>query len=118
MSHIAKVDIQFKDLKSIEAAAKRLSIKCEPVKKYCFYDGTTASGTAVYLNGWKYPVVIKEDGEAVFDNYNGSWGAQDKLDQLKQIYGVEVAKKQARLKGYSVTETQTTDGKIKLKINI
>jgi hypothetical protein len=114
MSHIAKVDIQFKDSNSLKEAAKRLGHKCEEVKNYRFYDGTVASGTVVYLPDWKYPVVIKDDGEAVYDNYNGHWGKQKELDQLKQIYGVEVAKKQARIKGYSCREVVQPDGKIKV----
>lgn len=118
MSHIAKVDIQFKDHKCLEEAAKRIGVRTERVKNYRFYDGTIASGTAVYLDGWKYPVVVKEDGEAVYDNYNGSWGTEDKLNKLKQHYGVEVAKKQAHLKGYTCTETVTADGKIKLKVQV
>ena len=117
MSHIAKVDIQFKDANSVIEAAKRLNYKYETVKNYRFYDGTTASGTSVQLPNWKYPVVIKEDGEAVYDNYNGSWGQQKYLDGFKQIYGVEVAKKQARIKGYSCREVQMEDGKIKLFVN-
>ena len=118
MSHIAKVDIQFKDAACITTAAKRLNHKCEVVKNYKFYDGTVANGTAVYLPGWKYPVVIKDNGEAVYDNYNGSWGKQSHLDELKQIYGVEVAKKQARIKGYSCREVQMEDGKIKLFVSL
>jgi len=118
MSHIAKVNIQFKDAVCITAAAKRLNHKCEVVKNYKFYDGTVVSGTAVYLPGWKYPVIIKDNGEAVYDNYSGSWGKQSHLDELKQIYGVEVAKKQARIKGYSCREVQMEDGRIKLFVNL
>jgi hypothetical protein len=118
MSHIAKVDIQLKDQKCVEEAAKRLGVKTERVTNYKFYDGTIATGTAVYLKGWRYPLVIKDDGEAVYDNYNGAWGENKYLNELKQIYGVEVAKKQARLKGYTCIEQKGSDGKITLKISV
>ena len=118
MSHIAKIDIQFKDITCILAAAKRLNYKCEKVTGFKFYDGTSATGTAVYLPNWRYPVVVAEDGEAVFDNYNGSWGKQEYLDGFKQIYGVETAKKQARIKGYSCREVQLEDGRIKLFVSM
>ena len=117
MSHIAKVDIQFKDISCIITAAKRLNYKCENVINCRFYDGTNVSGTAIYLPNWKYPIIIKEDGETVYDNYNGSWGKKEYLNGFKQIYGVEVAKKQARIKGYSCREISLPDGGIKLFVN-
>ena len=118
MSHIAKIDIQFQDINCIIETAKRLNYEYKQVSNFKFYDGTTATGTAVHLPNWKYPVVITEDGEAIYDDYGGSWGNREYLNKFKQIYGVEVAKKQARIKGYSCREVQLEDGKIKLYVNV
>jgi gamma-glutamylcyclotransferase (GGCT)/AIG2-like uncharacterized protein YtfP len=116
MSHIATIDIEFKDLNILKETCKRLSLKMEQVNNYRFYDGNTASGTAVYLEGWKYPMVITGDGKAVYDNYNGSWGKIEKLNTLKQYYGVEKSKKMARLKGMTCREVKLENGQIKLFI--
>ena len=76
-----------------------------------------ATGLAVELPDWRYPVVCQtETGEIHYDNYEGRWGEQRHLDRLKQIYAVEKAKSEARKAGHSVTERQLENGSIKLQI--
>ena len=43
------------------------------------------------------------------NGYNDSW-----LGRLKQAYGVEKAKAEAKKKGYRVTEQKQDDGRIRL----
>ena len=82
---------------------------------------TRETGMAVYLKDWKYPVVVKENGELAYDNYEGRWGDEAQLNKLKAYYGLEKAKIEARKKGYSVYERCVTNGYenyLELKINI
>ena len=88
-------------------------------------EGTTklfsgnATGLIVKLPDWKYPVVFNATtGEAKFDNYNGRWGDQARLDEFLQSYAVEKAKIEARKKGHSCTEQQLADGSIKLTVQV
>jgi hypothetical protein len=53
-----------------------------------------------------------------FDNYNGAWGKQCELDKLRQAYGVEKAKLEARRAGHSVSERLLADGSIKLTVSV
>jgi hypothetical protein len=57
-------------------------------------------------------------GELRYDNYGGRWGDQKHLDAFLQAYAVEKAKIEARRKGHSVSESQLTDGSVKLTINV
>lgn len=70
---------------------------------------------SVHLPGWKYPVAITADGKAYYDNHGGAWGAQNKLDQLKQTYAVGFVKAQAARQGFKVKTSQTqADGTVRL----
>ena len=53
-----------------------------------------------------------------YDNYNGHWGEQSKLNQFLQAYAVEKAKIEARKKGHMVTETSLQDGSIKVTVRV
>lgn len=114
MSHITKVSCQFNDLETLKAACTELGIKFEAVKDYKFYDSSVASGLAVHLPGWKYPAVITEDGNAVYDNYNGAWGSDDRMSELRQSYSTQTIKKIAKKKGFKLTETTLEDGRKQL----
>lgn len=54
-----------------------------------------------------YTAIISEFDSRT--NYGSTW-----VNRLKQTYGVKVAKKQARLKGFSVQETKKSDGTVTL----
>ena len=57
-------------------------------------------------------------GETKFDNYQGRWGKQERLDEFLQAYAVERTKIEARRKGYSVVEQSLQDGSIKLSLTV
>ncbi len=64
-----------------------------------------ATGLAVQLPGWKYPLVCHTaSGQVQFDNFGGHWGEQARLDQFLQAYAAEKTKLEARKQGHSVTE--------------
>ncbi len=117
MSHIVQIQTQVRDASAARAGARRLGLP-EPVTETVKLFSSTASGLAVRLKDWRYPVVFDlKTGASQFDNYNGNWGKQGRLDEFLQVYAVEKAKIEARRKGYSVTENQLKDGAIKLTIN-
>ncbi|MDP6557883.1 MAG: hypothetical protein QGF59_02495 [Pirellulaceae bacterium] len=76
MSHIVEIVTEVRDPAAIRAACQRLTLP-PPVH------GTTrlffgeATGWAVRLRDWKYPVVCDtESGKVHYDNYNGAWKGQ------------------------------------------
>ena len=78
-----------------------------------------ATGLAVKLPDWEYPVVCDTgSGQVRYDNFNGRWGDQKELDRLMQAYAVEKAKLEARRHGHSTTEQTLADGSIKLTIQV
>lgn len=101
------IEIELHDRAALEAACERLGVKMiEGIHR--LYQ-TVEEGIGVCLPGWRYPVVIKNDGTVSYDNYGGQWGNISELNKLRAYYGVEKAKIEARKKGYSVYETFNKD---------
>jgi hypothetical protein len=116
MSHIVSIKTQMKDAIALAAACRRLGL-AEPVRETVQLFSGQATGLAVRLPNWQYPVVVDVAvGEAHFDNFNGEWGEQVAMDRLIQAYAVERTRLEARKKGYAVQETLLQDGSIKLQI--
>jgi hypothetical protein len=102
----------------VNAACKRLGL-ARPVNAQHKLFTSTAAGLGIKLPGWNYPVVFDlTTGQVAFDNYNGRWGEQSKLDAFLQAYAVEKAKIEARKKGHTVMEQALADGSIKLTIQV
>ena len=73
MSHIVTVKSQIKDAAAVSAACRRLGL-AEPVVETVKLFTSQATGLAVRLSGWRYPVVCDvASGEVKFDNYGGRW---------------------------------------------
>ena len=118
VSHVVQIQTQVRDRQAIEAACQRLGLS-RPVAGKTKLFTSEATGLAVQLPGWKFPVVCQLDtGQVQFDNFNGHWGAPAELDKFLQAYATERAKIEARKKGYTVCEQQLQDGSIKLTIGI
>lgn len=118
MSHIVTIKTEVRDPVAIAAACKRLG-RSEPRLETVELFSGAATGWAVRLPDWRYPVVCDvERGELRFDNYDGRWGAQKGLDRFLQAYAIEKAKIEARRQGYSVIEQPLADGAIKLTIQV
>lgn len=114
MSHTVTINIEVRDRAALLAACQRLGLRTEEgtFKMY----SSTETGLAVWLPGWKYPTVITQDGSVRCDNYSGRWGDEAELDRLRQYYGIEKAKAEARKRGYSVYERTEEDGSVLLTI--
>ena len=111
MSHIVKLQTKMTDPKAIAAACKRLGLD-EPVQGTAKVYGTKVTGTVINLPGWNYPLVIEADGTVKYDNYRGSWGDEEKLNDFQQAYGLECARQMAQAKGWSYSEVAVEDGAI------
>jgi hypothetical protein len=117
------IKTEIKDLEALKSACLRLGLRTSgdvvfsDLKFQLFNSEET--GTAVYLPGWKYPVVIREDGALAMDNYGGRWGDIAELNKLTAYYGLEKAKLEAWKQGYSVTEGYDTEtDELTLTVNV
>jgi hypothetical protein len=118
MSHVVQIQTEVRDAIAVRAGCKRLGLD-EPVEGEVKLFSETVTGLAVRLRDWRYPVVFNTaTGESKFDNYQGHWGEQSRLDEFLQAYAVEKAKLAARKAGHCVTEQSLADGSIKLTIQL
>lgn len=116
MSHTVTIKTQFKDTGAIDSAAKELGFTLLPQGNHNLYAGP-ATGIAVKLPGWQFPVVIDtKTGEAKFDNYGGRWGQQSHLDQFTQMYAVHKATMEAKKKGFLVRRQAGKHGAVQLVV--
>lgn len=118
MSHIVEIKTEIRDEAGVKAACTRLQIPL-PEHKTCKLFSATATGLAVQLPGWLYPVVCNlQTGQVQYDNYQGSWGEQKHLNSFLQAYAVEKAKIEARKKGHTCSETRLEDGSIRVTVKV
>ena len=118
MSHIVQIETQVRDPVAIQAACRRLGL-ADPIQQSVRLFSGEATGLAVQLPDWRYPVVCDTvTGQIRYDNFGGVWGEQAQLDQFLQAYATEKAKIEARKRGHSVTEQSLADGSIKLTIQV
>jgi hypothetical protein len=118
MSHIVTIRTEIRDATALTAACRRLSLAA-PVRETVKLFSGEATGHAVRLRDWRYPVVCHLDsGQLEFDNYEGRWGDPTQLDNLKQAYAIEKARIESRKQGHTVTEQPLDDGSVTLTINV
>lgn len=117
MSHTFNMQTEIRDTAALRNACHRLNVRCEHGVHKLFQ--TEEIGHGVFLNDWRYPVVVKDGGELAYDNYNGQWGDEARLNELKAYYGIEKAKIEARKQGHSVYESyndQTRELELKIAV--
>jgi hypothetical protein len=118
LSHIVEIKTEIRDEQAVRAACTRLQL-ATPEHKTVRLFSATATGLCVELPGWQYPVVANlQTGEVQFDNYNGQWGEQSRLNSFLQVYAVEKAKIEARKKGHTCSETRLQDGSIRVTVKV
>lgn len=119
MSHTVTIKaVEVRNAAALEAACRRCKLDAPQVGLHRLFDGTKREGHAVKLKDWHMPVVFDlTTGEALYDNYNGSWGNESHLDELIQGYAIEAAEAEARLAGYSnITETVEANGDVVVRM--
>jgi hypothetical protein len=118
LSHIVEIKTEIRDEQAVRAACTRLQL-ATPEHKTVRLFSATATGLCVQLPGWNYPVVANlQTGQVQYDNYNGHWGEQARLNAFLQAYAVEKAKIEARKKGHSCSETRLQDGSIRVTVRV
>jgi hypothetical protein len=116
MSHIVTIETEIRDPVALAAACQRQGLD-PPQHETVTLFNDTATGHAVRLPGWKFPVVCALDtGRLHYDNFEGRWGDQEHLDRFRQNYAIEKATREARKAGHSVYERPLEDGSVKLTI--
>jgi hypothetical protein len=116
LSHIVQIETQVKDEQAVRAACTRLQLTAPEHKTVRLFNAT-ATGLCVELPGWQYPVVANlQTGSLQYDNYNGHWGEQARLNAFLQSYAVEKAKIEARKKGHTCSETRLQEGSIRVTV--
>lgn len=86
MSHTVKAETRITDIALLTQVCKKLGLPDPEPGVHTLYQGQH-KGYAVRLPGWNYPVVVDmTTGEAVYDNFNGSWGNQAEMDKLLSSY--------------------------------
>ena len=117
MSHIVTIKTLVRDAEAVRSACRRLKLPAPVAGTTKLYSGA-ATGLAVELPDWTYPVVCDlATGRLSFDNYSGRWGEQRHLDRFLQAYAVEQAKLAARRQGHTVSEQPLADGSIRLTVH-
>ena len=118
MSHIVTIKTEVRDAAAVRAACQRLKLDQPEYGTFKLFSGE-ATGLAVQLPEWRYPVVAEtQTGTLRYDNYEGRWGEKKHLDEFVQMYAVEKTRLEARRKGHSVSEQRLADGSIKLVVNL
>lgn len=122
MSHISKIQMQINNLGALKAACKRLGINFKQGQtSFQWFNGHEVCDHAIQVPGANYEVGLRKSGqnyELLWDDWH-SGGLGDKLGKdaglLKQAYGVERVKAEAKRKRYRVREKKTKTG-IRLEV--
>jgi hypothetical protein len=118
LSHVVEIKTEVRDEQAVRAACVRLQL-APPEHKTVRLFSATATGLCLQLPGWQYPVVCNlQSGAVQYDNYNGAWGEQGRLNQFLQGYAVEKAKIEARKKGHTCSESRLEDGSIRVTVHV
>ena len=118
MSHIVSIATQVRDAAAIRAACQRLKFHQPEEGTFTLFSGR-ATGIAVRLPDWTYPVVCDvTSGELKYDNFDGRWGDPQELGRFMQAYAVEKARLESNKRGHTLTEATLADGSIKLTIQV
>ena len=118
MSHVVEIQTEVRDAAAVAAACARLKLP-PPQERIVRLYSMSATGLAVELPGWRYPIVCDLANRRVkFDNFGGHWGDVRELDRFIQAYAVEKACLEARRQGHSVTEQALPDGSIRLIVQV
>ena len=138
MSHVAKIELEIKDLDTLQAASERLGLEfVRNQKTYAWYgasvgdyplpDGITVEDLgkcdhAIRVPGAAYEIGIvrKNNKYILLWDFYSQGGLEQALGRnagkLKQAYAIERVYQEARRKGYHIIE-QTIDQAVRLTIS-
>jgi hypothetical protein len=132
MSHIAKVELEIKDLAALRAAVKSLGYEfMENQETYAWFgtwvgdyplpDGITTDmlgkcSHAIRVPGCKYEIgLVNKNGKyMLLWNFWSTGGLVEKIGKnagpIKQAYTLECVRREARLKRYNIQECKIKNG--------
>lgn len=119
MSHIVQLQVKIKYpelFKAVAADCGLEGVRVEENANVRFYSRQNVRGLAVHLPGWRYPVVVDDQGTVHYDNFNGAWGKQEYLNLLVQQYVTAVVMAQAQAAGRPVNAQELEDGTVILRV--
>ena len=120
MSHTATVQTQNSDREIAKKTCEELGYEFMDVKQVSLFQAEHKNLKCEFAfrpKGWQYPVAVMQDGSAMYDNYNGSWGEQKAFDQFRQKYAENVAVDHAQRQGYRIlNRSLNTDGTIQMRL--
>jgi hypothetical protein len=99
MSHTVRVQIEFRNREALLAAVQRLNWRVLGEGSYKLFS-STENGLGIQIPGWKYPIIIKDNGTVAFDDYNGQWGNRADIEKLRAEYALEAARLAAEAQGW------------------
>jgi len=109
MSHTVKLSVEVKDLDIVQQVCQKKGYQyTAPNANNRLYGGQVA-GASVKFPSWTYPVVIAQDGQLHYDNYNGSWGNEKILQEFLHEYSVEKSLNDLSLAGMSAMRQDVVD---------
>jgi hypothetical protein len=117
MSHTSTVDTKLTDVECIRKAAMNVGGRVLEGNSHQLYQGSY-KGIGVQLKGWRYPIVINEEGAISMDNYNGNWGKNEELDSFKQQYSIEAVNKALRQRRMNGTQVVNSDGTVTIRVKV
>lgn len=132
MSHIATVEVEFRDMDALAKACAKCGVELrQDQKTFKWYNGqvTPCDAAIVHPNAKACQIGVHKTDTGLkiqFDPFMRGYGMQDAvafeddikgLGKLQQAYAVEVARKQAKRQGFAVRETVQADGRVKLTLS-
>jgi hypothetical protein len=85
-----------------------------------FFDDTTSTGYRIKLPGFDYPIVVDpKSGNIAMDNYNGKWGDEKYINELKRAYPMQIAVEAAAEHNATNFDVVTNaDGSVDIEIEV
>jgi hypothetical protein len=126
MSHVARVELEVKDLAALKAAAKAAGLEWkEGQQHFKWYGGNNRCEHAIGVpnNDQAYEIGVCKNPQGpghmlVWDFWNGGFGLQklagNNCSNIVKGYAAEVAKKKMVAQGYTCAQTKLPTGEIKL----
>jgi hypothetical protein len=99
MSHNVTVKVEMRNREAIAAAIKVMGGTVMGIARHNLFE-SSVDGLGFRLPGWQYPLVLKEDGELVYDDYKGVWGNVKDLETLKEWYALTAVQLECKSLGW------------------
>jgi hypothetical protein len=115
MSHAMTIQTECRNPEVVKAACRRLGL-AEPSRDSAYFFGVgKVEGTKVRLEGWHHPLIIKDDGQIVYDSDDTYVGpGMVRLHEFTNAYGVEFLKHEYG--AANCTESVLADGTIQVEV--